>query len=237
MDTPEHLLTQTCAAWGIALSADQIAQFARYAEELRRWNERLNLTTISEPVEIYRRHFLDSLSLARFWGAGPVSLVDIGSGAGFPGLALKILRPALRLTLVESVGKKAEFLRHIAHELDLPGVRVFASRAEDVGRDSAEREAHDLVTARAVAELRVLVEYGLPLLRARGRMLAPKGAAAHDEAAAAAQALRVLGGVLVGVEPVDLPGLDSHAVVIIDKVRPTDPRYPRVPGVPARKPL
>jgi 16S rRNA (guanine527-N7)-methyltransferase len=237
MDTPEHLLTTTCAAWGIALSAEQLAQFATYAADLRRWNSQINLTAISEPAEIYRRHFLDSLSLARFWGDSPASLVDIGSGAGFPGLPLAILRPSLRLTLVESVGKKAEFLRYMAGALGLGAVRVLTARAEDLGRDRGEREAHGLVTARAVAELRVLVEYGLPLLKIGGRMLAPKGSAAYDEAAAAGHAIEALGGDLVAVEPVDLPGLDSHAVVIIDKLRPTDSRYPRAPGTPGRKPL
>jgi 16S rRNA (guanine527-N7)-methyltransferase len=237
MDTPEHVLTDTCAAWGIDLSAGQLAQFAAYADELRRWNERVNLTAISDPTEIYRRHFLDSLSLARFWGNAPAGLVDLGSGAGFPGLPLAILRPGLRLTLVESVGKKADFLRYMAGALRLDGVRVLTARAEDLGRDRGERERHGLVTARAVAELRVLVEYGLPLLRVGGRMLAPKGAATAAEVAAARQAIQTLGGQLVGVEPVALPGLDSHAVVIIDKARPTDARYPRSPGTPRRQPL
>ncbi|MEI8308802.1 MAG: 16S rRNA (guanine(527)-N(7))-methyltransferase RsmG [Chloroflexales bacterium] len=237
MDTPEHVLTQTCATWGITLSAGQLAQFAAYAEELRIWNERVNLTAITTPIEIYRRHFLDSLSLARFWGDSPAGLVDIGSGAGFPGLPLAILRPSLRLTLVESVGKKAEFLRHMADLLGLVGVRVLTARAEDLGRDRGERASHELVTARAVAELRVLVEYGLPLLKIGGRMLAPKGAAAYDEVTAAGRAIKVLGGYMVAVESVDLPGLDSHAVVIIDKLRPTDPHYPRTSGVPSRNPL
>ncbi|MEI6776674.1 MAG: 16S rRNA (guanine(527)-N(7))-methyltransferase RsmG [Chloroflexales bacterium] len=237
METPELVLTQTCAAWGITLSARQLAQFAAYAEELRIWNERVNLTAITAPAEIYRRHFLDSLSLALFWGDSPSSLVDIGSGAGFPGLPLAILQPGLRLTLVESVGKKAEFLRHMADLLELVGVRVLTARAEDLGRDRGERHSHSLVTARAVAELRVLVEYGLPLLKVGGRMLAPKGAAAYDEATAAGRAIKVLGGTMVAVEPVELPGLDFHAVVIIDKLHPTDPHYPRAPGVPSRNPL
>ncbi len=237
MDDPHDLLIQTCAAWGIALSPQQLAQLRSYAQELRSWNERLNLTAISDLAAIYRLHFLDSLSLARFWGDGPRSLVDIGSGAGFPGLPLKILRPELQLTLVESVGKKAEFLRHMAGELGLSGLRVLVARAEDVGRDRAEREAHDLVTARAVAELRVLVEYALPLLEVGGRLLAPKGAAAPGEVAAAARAVELLGGAPAAVEPVELPGLDSRVVVIITKLRPSDPRYPRAPGVPGRRPL
>lgn len=237
LDTSESLLIQTCASWGIRLSTAQLVQFAAYAVALREWNERINLTAISALDEIYCRHFLDSLSLARFWDHPPTNLVDIGSGAGFPGLPLKILQPDLRLTMVESVGKKAEFLRHIAATLGLSDVSVLAARAEDVGRTRAERAVYDLVTARAVAELRVLVEYSLPLLRVGGRMLAPKGAAAHNEAVAAQRAIELLGGKLVAVEPVELPGRDAHAVVVIDKIRPTDPRYPRVPGIPVRKPL
>lgn len=237
MTNPEQLLTQTCAAWGMALSAEQLARFAAYAQALQRWNERINLTAITDLEMIYRLHFLDSLSLARFWGADPRRLADIGSGAGFPGLALKILRPQLDLTLVESVGKKAAFLHAIAADLGLDAVRVLARRAEDVGRDPAERERYDLVTARAVAELRVLVEYGLPLLQVGGRMLAPKGAAAHDEVAAASRAIDLLGGALVAVEPVELPGQDSRVVAIIDKQRPSDPSYPRAPGVPTKRPL
>ncbi|WP_129627356.1 16S rRNA (guanine(527)-N(7))-methyltransferase RsmG [Candidatus Oscillochloris fontis] len=233
----DDLLVQTCTDWGMSLTPTQLDQLARYAQLLREWNERINLTTITDLAEIYRRHFLDSLSLARFWGSGPNSLVDIGSGAGFPGLVLKILRPELRLTLIESVGKKAEFLRHVAHDLDLHAVRVLDARAEDVGRNTAERATHDLVTARAVAELRVLLEYALPLLHIRGRLLAAKGPTVYTEVTAAEHALRLLGGKLVGVEPVALPGQDAHVVVIVEKVNPTDPRYPRAPGVPTRKPL
>ncbi len=233
----DDLLVQTCTDWGLSLDATQLDQLAHYAQLLREWNERINLTTITDPAEIYRRHFLDSLSLARFWGAEPQSLVDIGSGAGFPGLVLKILRPELRLTLVESVGKKAEFLRHVAHELHLHAVRVLDSRAEDVGRNAADRGKHDLVTARAVAELRVLVEYAVPLLQMHGRLLAAKGPTAYTEVAAAEHALRVLGAKVVGVEPVALPGQDAHMVVTVEKIGPTDPRYPRAAGVPTRKPL
>ncbi|EFO79622.1 methyltransferase GidB [Oscillochloris trichoides DG-6] len=236
-DAPHNLLVQTCSDWGLNLNPTQLDQLAHYAQLLREWNERINLTTITDLGEIYRRHFLDSLSLARFWGTGPQSLVDIGSGAGFPGLVLKILRPELRLTLVESVGKKAEFMRHVARELNLYAVRVLDVRAEDVGRNAAERAKHDLVTARAVAELRVLVEYALPLLQMHGRLLAAKGPAVYSEVAAAEHALRVLGGKVVGIEPVELPGQDAHVVVLVEKINPTDPRYPRAAGVPTRKPL
>lgn len=237
MDTAERLLTDTIAAWGLRLDAGQLALLRRYADELERWNQHTNLTAVRDRAEIYRRHFLDSLSLAPLWGEPPATLVDLGTGGGFPGLPLKILRPAIELTLVDSVGKKTEFLSHVVGELGLSGVRVRTARAEELGREKAERERHDLVTARAVAELRVLVEYGLPLLRVGGRMLAPKGAGAFEEAAAAANAIALLGGELVGVEPVSLPGLEARAVVVIDKVAPSDQRFPRQVGTPARKPL
>jgi len=237
MSNAEQLLVQTAAAWGLTLDEVQLDLLRRFADELERWNQHTNLTAVRDRDEIYRRHFLDSLSLAAFWDEPPGSLVDLGTGGGFPGLPLKILRPAISLTLVDSVGKKTAFLEHVSRRLGLEGVRVLTARAEELGRQRAERERYDLVTARAVAELRVLVEYGLPLLRVGGRMLAPKGAGAFEEAAAAANAIELLGGELAAVEPLSLPGLDARAVVVIDKVAPTDARYPRPVGTPARKPL
>lgn len=236
-DHAEQLLAETMAAWGLPLGAAQLAQFQVYADELAAWNAHTNLTAITDRAGVYVRHFLDSLALARYWGAAPDTLVDLGSGAGFPGLPLKLLRPDLALTMVDSVGKKTAFLQRLAARLDLQDVRVITGRAEELGRDRRERERYALVTARAVADLRVLVEYGLPLLRLGGRMLAPKGAAAHDEAAAAASAIEQLGGELLAVEPITLPGVEPRALVVIAKVAPTDPRFPRAVGVPARKPL
>lgn len=237
MPTPEAILADTAAAWGLSLGTAQLALFARYADELRAYNAHTNLTAITEPSEIYVRHFLDSLSLALHWGPAPDSLVDIGTGAGFPGLPLKILRPELELLLIDSVAKKTAFVSQMVKALGLEGVRVVAGRAEALGRDPRERERHAVVTARAVADLRVLAEYGLPLLRVGGRLLAPKGAGASEEAAAAVGAIERLGGELLGVEPVALPGVEPRAVVVIAKVAPTDQRYPRAVGVPARRPL
>jgi 16S rRNA (guanine527-N7)-methyltransferase len=236
-DSPEQLLATTCAAWGLPLSADQLDAFRIYADELATWNAHTNLTAITDREGVYVRHFLDSLSLAPFLGTEPDSLVDLGTGAGFPGLPLKLLRPTLTLTLVDSVGKKTAFLAHLVDRLGLDGVRVITARVEELGRDPRERERHGVVVARAVADLRVLAEYGLPLLRVGGRLLAPKGASAHEEAVAADRAITMLGGQVVGVEPVDLPGLDPRALVIISKLAPTDPRYPRPVGVASRKPL
>ncbi|NWF82088.1 MAG: 16S rRNA (guanine(527)-N(7))-methyltransferase RsmG [Chloroflexi bacterium] len=236
-DAPTRLLADTVASWGLPLSADQLRQFARYADELLAWNAHTNLTAITDREAIYVRHFLDSLVLARFWGDAPASLVDIGTGAGFPGVPLKILRPPLALTLVDSVGKKTAFLRHLVAVLGLDQVRVITGRAEELGRDPREREQYDVVTARAVADLRVLAEYALPLLRVGGVLLAPKGAEAATEAAAARRACALLGGALEQVAPVELPGIEPRTLVVVRKVAPTDPRYPRPVGVPARRPL
>jgi 16S rRNA (guanine527-N7)-methyltransferase len=232
-----RLLSETAAAWGLALHEGQLAQLEAYAEELRRWNARLNLTAVDDERGIAVRHFLDSLRCALSWGAPPARLADVGSGAGFPGLPLKVLRPELELTLVESIGKKAEFLRHVARELGLEGVTVLAARAEEVGRDPHQRESHDVVTARAVAELRTLCEYCLPLCRVGGRLLAPKGPQGEAEALAAGRALAELGGSLAAVEDVELPGEPRRTLVVIDKAAPTPERYPRPNGAPSRRPL
>jgi 16S rRNA (guanine527-N7)-methyltransferase len=231
------LLATTTAAWGCPLSTAQLDQFGAYAAELRRWNERINLTAIADEPGIVTRHFLDSLRCAQSWGSPPQSLVDIGSGAGFPGLPLKILRPKLQLTLVESIAKKAAFLRHMADTLGLSNVEIVVARAEAAGRDPAQRERYHVAVARAVAELRVLAEYCLPLCRMGGRFLAPKGARMEDELQAALPAIVQLGGRLVAIEPVELPEVEPRTLVIIEKIAPTPPQYPRAPGVPAKRPL
>jgi 16S rRNA (guanine527-N7)-methyltransferase len=231
------LLAETAAEWGIALSPAQLEQFATYAAELQHWNERANLTAITDPTAITTRHFLDSLRCALSWGTQPHTVVDIGAGAGFPGLPLKLAYPALRLTLVESVGKKTAFLDHLVCLLNLEGVTIVRGRAEHVAHEPAHREQYDLVVARAVAALRVLAEYCLPFARVGGGFLAPKGAAVQEEADAAAGALATLGGHLSRVERVVLPGEEPRSLVVVEKRAPTPAAYPRKPGLPARRPL
>jgi 16S rRNA (guanine527-N7)-methyltransferase len=232
-----NLLATTAAAWGYPLNDAQLEQFKLYAAELRRWNERINLTAIDDDAGIVTRHFLDSLRCAQSWGSAPESLVDIGTGAGFPGLALKILRPELQLTLVESIAKKTVFLRHVVDTLGLANVEIVVSRAEAAGRDPARRDRYDVAVARAVAELRVLAEYCLPLCRIGGRFLAPKGARIEDELQAALPAIAQLGGRVLGIEPVELPEVEPRTLVVIEKIAPTPPQYPRAPGIPAKRPL
>lgn len=232
-----NMLLDTAHAWGLRLNHQQIEQFARYSAELRAWNTRVNLTAITDEEGIVVRHFLDSLRCALSWGDAPSSLIDIGSGAGFPGLPLKILRPEMRVALVESVGKKAAFLQHMVAVLNLRDVMVLTARAETVGRDPQHREQYDVVTARAVAELATLVEYCLPLCRVYGRVLAPKGSDIADEITRAHAAIERLGGQLIGVEPVAIPGVEPRTLVVIAKVAPTPAAYPRAVGVPARRPI
>jgi 16S rRNA (guanine527-N7)-methyltransferase len=235
---PRELLIATARAWGLTLDDRQVARYERYAAELVRWNERTNLTTITDPHGVVVRHLLDSLALARIWpDQPPDSLADIGTGAGFPGLALKILWPDLRLLLVESIGKKTEFLQHVAATLELSDVEVVTARAEEVGRDSRYREQYHAVTARAVAALPVLAEYCLPLCRIGGTWLAPKGADGEQEAADAAVAIERLGGRLRAIMPYALPGVESRVIIVVDKIAATPAQYPRRAGIPQKRPL
>ena len=224
---------------GVRLSTAQLAALARYEQELVDWNSRVNLTAIHSSQEIRTKHFLDSLTcLLAFRDIPPERLIDVGTGAGFPGIPLKILYPKMQLTLVESVGKKVDFCRHIVRTLNLTNVDVVQDRAEALGQLPAHREKYDWAVARAVAILPVLAEYLLPLVRVGGGMLAMKGESGPAEAHAAEHALRVLGGHLRQLVPVTLPGVvEERYLVVVDKVAATPNSYPRRVGQPAKKPL
>lgn len=232
-------LRQAAAQFGISLTAQQGEQFETYLALLQTWNERINLTAIREREEIIIRHFLDSLTCTLAMGdLNGRSLIDVGSGAGFPGLPLKILYPDLRLTLVESVQKKAGFLEAIVEALQLTQTTILPQRAETIGQDPAHRAGYDWAAARAVAELRTLLEYLLPLCRVGGHALAQKGENAASEAAAAATALETLGGGEVALHEVQLPGREQlHYLVTVTKTAVTPERYPRRPGRPGKRPL
>jgi len=221
------------------LTNRQVAAFATYERELLEWNNKFNLTAIREPEDIRIKHFLDSLSCTLAWKEKPPRrLIDVGTGAGFPGISLKILYPSLRLTLVESVGKKANFCRHMVEILKLDATEVITARAEDVGQMAAHREAYDWAVARAVADLPALAEYLLPLVQVGGSMLAQKGSSAAAEVHKAGNAFKILGGVLRQLLPVTLPGVaDERYLVVVDKVSATPKNYPRKPGIPIKKPL
>jgi 16S rRNA (guanine527-N7)-methyltransferase len=227
------------ALFHIRLNPTQLGQFERYEQELLAWNARFNLTAIREVEKIRLKHFLDSLSCACVLREGaPERLIDVGTGAGFPGLPLKIWNPALRLTLVESVGKKLQFCQHVSADLGLEGVTTLQARAEVLGQQPPQREAYDVAVARAVAILPVLAEYLLPLVRVGGTVIAMKGESAPAEVHTAEHALRVLGGRVQKLLPVTLPGVaEERYLVVIEKVAATPPNYPRRPGIPAKLPL
>lgn len=233
------LAEQAAALLDLTLTPQQEAQFDLYARELAVWNAHTNLTAITEPDAVRLRHFLDSLTVLR---AVPLPaglrIIDVGTGAGFPGLALKIVRPEIQLTLLEATGKKIAFLQHMIALLELEAVTTLNARAEEVGHAAEQRAAYDLVLARAVARLPALLEYLLPFARVGGLCVAMKGRTAEAEAADSGHALAVLGGQIKGIETFHLPGVDEpHHLVLVEKVGATPALYPRKPGVPTHKPL
>jgi len=232
---------------GIALSDSQLDQFESFFRELADWNQRANLTAITEYDAVQVKHFLDSLTVYLVAseildGAGtarvPARVIDIGAGAGLPGLALKLAFPAIHVSLVESVGKKTAFMEHLVAELGLEDVTVHTGRAEDLAREEGLRDAFDLVVVRAVARLPLLLEYSLPFCKTGGKVVALKHGGDGQELEDAANALAKLGGRIEKVVPVELEGLtDDRVVISVEKSKPTPARYPRTVGIPAKRPL
>ena len=235
----ETLARDAQALFNVHLSGRQVLALLTYEKELLEWNQKFNLTAIRDAESIRTKHFLDSFSCVLAWKASPPNqLIDVGTGAGFPGIPLKILYPSLRLTLVESVGKKAMFCQHIVRVLGLEHVEVIQARAEDLGQDPRHREKYDWAIARAVANLNVLSEYLIPLVKIGGTVLAQKGESGPAEAQSAEEAMKLLGGKLKQLIPVNLPGVaDDRYLVVVEKVAATPPRYPRKPGIPMKQPL
>lgn len=236
----ERLARTAYELLSLRLSASQLQAFRRYADELIDWNQRVNLTAITDPADIEVRHFVDSLSCLRVMKprAPGLRVIDVGTGAGFPGLPVKIVCPNVDLTLVEATGKKVAFLRHVVEVLGLEGVTLVNERVEALGQMAEHRERYDWALARAVAGMPTLAEYLLPLCRVGGHCLAQKGESAHQEVAGAQRALELLGGHLVQVTPVELPTVaETRYLVDVEKVAATPPRYPRRVGVPAKRPL
>ena len=240
---PMKLLAQGAGELGLSLDEGQLAQFEVYYRELADWNTRMNLTSVSDYEGVQVKHFLDSLTLLpALDGALPpeARVVDVGAGAGFPGLPLKLARPDLRPALVEATGKKANFLRHLAERLELAGVEVLTGRAEELAHRPELRAGFDLTLARGLAKLPALLEYTLPFTRRGGLVAAWKhgGDGLKAELASAQRPLQVLGGRVKSIYPVTAAGLtDNRVVMVIEKVKATPGEYPRRPGVPGKQPL
>ncbi len=236
----EALVENVKSLLGIQLSKEQLGALRKYQDELLAWNKHISLTAIRSVEGVQTKHFLDSLTVIMAWERhGPPSrIIDVGTGAGFPGLVLKLIWPTSELTLVESVHKKADFCRHIVDELGLKGVSVLSERVEAIGQDPAHRQSYDLAVARAVARMPILMEYLLPLIHSNGVAMAMKGETAHAETQAADKAIHMMGGKLHKLVHVTLPGVvEERFIVVVNKVARTPEEYPRRIGVPAKNPI
>jgi len=230
---------------GLPLSQQQLNAFQLFHEDLVEWNEQFNLTAITEYEQVQIRHFADSLScLVAIRQAGrlpegrALRCIDVGSGAGFPGIPIKIYCPQMNMVLLEATGKKVDFMAHVIAHLGLKEIQAVKGRAEELAKEPLHREQYDLVLARAVAELPVLAEYTLPFCRLGGTVIAQKGVRAQEEAHSAEYAVSMLGGQVRRVIPIELLGLaETRNLVVIEKTARTPEKYPRRPGMPAKRPL
>lgn len=224
---------------GIELSDVQITQFLTYYEMLIEWNKVMNLTAITEYDEVMKKHFIDSLTLIRAYDLKQeISVIDIGTGAGFPGLALKIAFPNLKVTLLDSLNKRIQFLNEVIQKLELTGIDTIHGRAEDYARPDKLRETYDLCVSRAVANLSTLSEYCIPFVKVGGKFISYKSEKLTEEIAESGQAIKTLGGKIDNQIEFYLPQTDFlRNLFVIDKVRETSKRYPRKAGLPAKEPL
>lgn len=244
MDNLTPVLENGAKEIEVPLTAEEINSFRKYAEMLRERNKVMNLTNITDDEGIAMRHFVDSLTLVPYirdeqkkQGKKELTLIDVGTGAGFPGIPLKVSIPELNLVLMDSLQKRLNFLNDVSTELKLKNVKTLHSRAEDGGRDKKYREKYDIATARAVASLPVLCEYCLPFVKVGGLFLAMKGHS-EDEVKESSKAITLLGGTIEKIDEFMLPGTDmNRSVVVIRKLRHTPPQYPRQAGKPTKSPL
>jgi 16S rRNA (guanine527-N7)-methyltransferase len=233
-----QLLAAGARELGVDLTAEQLDRFARFAARLIDWNGRFNLTAIVELRDIVIKHFLDSLSVLTVLPPTAKRVIDVGAGAGLPGLALKIARPDLALTLLDATRKKCDFLEAVVTELNLSAVLVWNARAEGAAHDPAHRASYDVAVARAVAEMPTLLEYLLPFVKVGGVAIAQKSKEVGAEVARAETAILLLGGLNADVVRVEIPSLaDERNLIVIEKLVETPDEYPRRVGIPSKKPI
>ncbi|CCO08323.1 16S rRNA (guanine(527)-N(7))-methyltransferase RsmG [Desulforamulus hydrothermalis] len=232
-------LTRAAQETNIPLSNHHLQLFEQYYQCLLEGNQKFNLTAITEPLEVAVKHFIDSLTcLTAVNFPQAARLLDVGTGAGFPGLPIKIYRPDLNVTLMDSLNKRIVFLKETLNTLGLSNIQAVHDRAEDFGRRPADRENYDIVVSRAVARLAVLAEYCLPCVKPGGYFISQKGPDIEQEVQEAARAIKILGGQLTEVKKIQLPLIgDGRSLVVIKKIQPTPATYPRKAGLPAKKPI
>lgn len=223
----------------ISLTDTQLSQFSAYYEMLVEWNEKMNLTAITERAEVEKKHFVDSLSLVKACDlAGEHSLLDVGTGAGFPGIPLKIVFPKLQITLLDSLNKRIQFLNCVINELGLKKIETIHGRAEDFSKENLLREKFDLCVSRAVANMTTLSEYCIPYVKIGGVFISYKSERVTEELSQADRAITALGGKLKSQIDFHLPNSDIYRnLVVIEKKKPTPKQYPRKAGLPSKEPL
>lgn len=230
-------LKRGCEAFGIDLNERMVNDFCRYAEILVEWNEKMNLTAITEPAAIAIKHFTDSLLFTKAFPInGDEKVIDVGTGAGFPGIPLKVFESGIELTLLDSLNKRINFLKEVSNELCQDNECIHA-RAEEQGRKKESREQYDIATARAVAHLRELSEYCLPFVKVGGYFVSLKGYDIEQELDEAKKAIELLGGKIERVEKYILPDDSRRSIVIIKKISQTAPKYPRQSAKIAKSPI
>ena len=221
----------------IEFTEEQLKKFYDYMNLLIEWNQKINLTAITEPKEIILKHFIDSLTINKYIQQNS-TLADVGTGAGFPGIPLKIIRSDLKITLVDSLNKRINFLNDVIEKLDLKGIEAVHSRIEEFGKNKKYRESFKNVTARAVANLTVLSEYLIPIAKIGGQCICMKGSNIEEEIETGKNAIKILGGKIKDINEFDLPDSDiSRNIIIIDKIKNTPNKYPRKPGTPSKEPI
>ncbi len=238
----ENILIDGAQRLGINLNEEQIKKVSRYLELLVQWNQKINLTSLKIPREIIIKHFLDSIScikvINKYIDKERINIIDIGTGAGFPGIPIKIICPSIRLSLLEARKKKTIFLEKVTEEINFQKVKILNGRAETFGKGPDYREKYDIAISRAVARLNVLSEYCLPLVRVGGLFVAQKGRSYKEEIDKALKAVQLLGGELIGVENVRIPFINQEKyLLVIKKIKDTPSKYPRKEGLPQKRPL
>lgn len=229
---------EDCKSMGVSLTENQIALFQRYYEILSEWNTFMNLTAITDFADVLRKHFLDSLAVTKAVDITSVhTLIDVGTGAGFPGIPLKIAFPHLHILLLDSLGKRVKFLNHVIEELKLEDIAAIHGRAEDFARKEEYREKFDLVVSRAVANLSTLSEYCIPYTILTGRFISYKSGKIEEELSASQKAISILGGEIEKIEKFSLPDIGERSLVVIKKIKKTQKKYPRKAGLPSQEPL
>lgn len=235
----KDILAEGAKEYNINLSDIQIDQMEKYMNLVKEWNKKINLTAITDDREFVYKHLIDSISIVKSGViSGNKSLIDVGTGAGFPGIPVKIIFPDIDVVLLDSLNKRIKFLELVINELGLRGIRAIHSRAEDGARQRELREKFDIATARAVANMTVLSEYCIPYVKKGGYFVALKGPAANDEINEARNAIGTLGGKLTDIIDIEIKGSElNHKLVVIEKINNTSDRYPRKPGVIEKKPI